>query len=158
MKVRSAILFITALVIGTPSQNHTVGGALAATHDPPLIVDKDGCHFSPEINKLLLALPQYSDMGTHSDHRAALFSFENLHGVGVVKDWEAEWSDDRLYFREDFSSLVSGLRRIGLQVDGEGLVTVPKIAEDERGLVVRADANNGDNFADARSYLTCGSF
>ena len=157
MKVWSALFFITALVIGTPSQDPIIGGALAATHVPALTIDEDGCHFSPEITNVLRSLPQPSDMGTHSYHRAAVFSFENLHGIGVVEDWEAEWSDVRLYFREDSPSLKNALRRLGFKVDGRGLVPFPN-ADYGNGLVVQADANNGDNFAEARSYLTCGSF
>ena len=157
MKVRNALLFITALTIGTTSQRPIIGAARAATHDPALIIDEDGCRYSPDITKVLLSLPQYSDMGMHTDKRAVRFSFESLHGVGVVENWDAEWSEDRLYFREELSALKAALGRIGLRVDAEGHVAVPQAAQDERALSVDANADNSDDFAGARSYLACGS-
>ena len=132
------------------------GYALVAVHNPALTIDEHGCHFSPHINRLLLSLPQDSDMQMHTDQRTARFGFENLHGVGVVENWDAEWSEDRLYFREDLPALKTALGRIGLRVDGSGNVALPPM---ERGnyLKVEVNASDGRYFADARSYVACGS-
>jgi len=131
------------------------GDTLAAAHDPALTVDEHGCRFSPDINRVVLALTQHSDMQMHTETRLAGFAFENLHGVGVVEKWDAEWSEVRLYFREDLPALKVALGRIGLRVDGNGHVAGP-LAADGSYLNVETGANDGRDFADARSYLACG--
>jgi hypothetical protein len=128
---------------------------LAAAYEPALVVDEHGCSFSPQINRVLSTLPQHSDMQMHTERRLAGFIFEGLHGVGVVERWDAEWSEVRLYFREDLPALKIALGRLGFRVDGSGHVAGP-VAEDGSYLDVEANANDGRYFTDARSYLACG--
>ncbi len=134
------------------------GDVLAAAESTAVTIDDQGCRFSPQINRILSSLPQRSDhMQTHTARRATRFAFESLHGVGVVENWDAEWSEVRLYFREDLPALKKALVRIGLGVDGRGHVAVPMTLADELGLNIEAVANDGRYFAGARSYLACGS-
>ena len=131
--------------------------ARPAISDPVMTIGNDGCHFRGEIRQLIASLPQHSDMREHAEKRAVRFAFENLHGVGVVENWDAEWSEVRLYFREDLPALNKALGRIGLQVDGRGHVVVPATLADEMALNIEANPNDGRYFAEARSYLACGS-
>ena len=132
------------------------GDALAAAHIPALTIDARGCRFSPPINRILLMFRQHSDMRMHTEKRLAGFTFESLHGVGVVEKWDAEWSEVRLYFRENLPALKVALRRTGLRVDGRGHVAATA-TEDGSYLNVEATPNDGRYFADARSYFACGS-
>lgn len=135
----------------------TQGDALPAPHNTALNIDEHGCRFSPQVSRVLSALPEYSDMQVHTEQRAARFAFESLHGLGIVENWDAEWSEVRLYFREDLPALKDALGRIGFRVDENGHIGVPATAEDDMALNVEAHANDGRHFAEARSYLACGS-
>jgi hypothetical protein len=132
----------------------TQDAALAAAYKPALIIYDQDCHFSPQINRILASLPDHSDMGMHTERRAAHFAFERLHAVGVVKNWDAEWAEVRLYFREDLAALKSTLERIGLRADVRGRIAEP--GTDDGTLYIEVEANDGRYFAEARSYLACG--
>lgn len=145
------------LALGLAALPFHQGAALAASRPPALVIDNEACHFAPQIDRLLQTLPQHFDMGEHTETRAARFSFEKLHGVGIAENWDAEWSEYHLYFREDLPALRSALQRLGLRVDEKGSVAVPAEAQDDRALSVEAVAAKDKAFPEACSYLTCGS-
>lgn len=111
---RTKIAFL-ALGLGLAMALAAGQGETRGADGPALVIGEGGCSFSPQIQRVPASLPGYSDMQMHADRRTARFAFEDLHGVGVAESWDAEWSEVRLYFREDLPALKATLERIGLR-------------------------------------------
>lgn len=149
----SALLVYLSAVAASPAE--------PLPERPPLVIDKTGCHYPPDIERALGPFPRYSDMREHLDTRPARFAFGPLHGVGVGKAWDAEWSEERLYFAEDTTTVIAFLRRIGFHLDRHGSVSISPAIEDEVGLSVEASALKAgakDRVPRAHTVLSCGSF
>ena len=123
----------------------------------PLRIGPSGCEFSRDLRDILARLPEHQDMQVHTETQAASFAFGGLHGLAVMQQQDAEWSEIRLYFREGPQALTKALARMGLRTNAHGEVAVPKSLEDDSLLHVGAYADVDHNVVGARSYLSCGS-
>jgi hypothetical protein len=134
-----------------------VSQARSARHTSPLSVERDGCSFSPPIQRVLASIGGQTKGKKPGASHPAHFDFAGLHGVAAGMDGEDEWSGAHLFFREDLRTLRKALRREGFRVDANGVIA----SSDDNLLFVgigAAGSHGPDSrFPGARSYLACGS-